>query len=167
MVVPLKDSPAVPPVTVASLSIVSVWAPMESVPRVCVTPVPLVSRSDLMMVLAVTVVLRPKFNPVSLANSRIPPPRETVPVVLPASALALVVARRVPPESVVEMIVALAPLSVRVPLPSFAILKSLPPVMMPSTVTWPSPPKYKSLVADPVSLIAPEIVKVPETELTR
>ena len=93
-----KVTPAVPEVVVASEPMVNVCAPMESVPSVCVTPAPELRRSELICVLAVTVVLRPKFSPVSLANSSSPPPSESAPV---PKALVWVVARRVPALKVV------------------------------------------------------------------
>ena len=92
-VVDPKVTPAVPEVTVASVSVVSVCAPIARVPSEWVTPAPALVRRELICVLAVTVVLRPKARPVSFTRSRIPP--ESVRVPLPR-APALVVARKVP-----------------------------------------------------------------------
>ena len=76
----------------------SVLVPMESVPRVWVTPAPEVSRSLMIVEFAETVVLRPKFSPVLLASARVPPASVSAPA---PSALAFVLARSVPALTVV------------------------------------------------------------------
>ncbi len=92
VVVP-KVSPAVSLFTLEPAATVRVCAPMERVPKVCVTPDPAVSRSEMICKLPDTVVSRPKFSPVSLANSSMPPVSVSVPA---PKASALVVARNVP-----------------------------------------------------------------------
>ena len=97
---------------------VSVNAPSESVPSVCVTPAPKVRRSAITVVFALTVALRAKFSPVSLARMSVEPPPLSVSEPVP-SAAAFVVARSVPAESVMAPLSVFAPLSVRIPVPDF------------------------------------------------
>ena len=97
---PLADSvvapnvnPAVPLFTFAPLATVSVCAPIDRVPSVCVTPAPAVNRSEVIVAFAETVVFRPKPNPVLFANCSAPPDSVSVPA---PRAEALVVALSVP-----------------------------------------------------------------------
>ena len=99
-VVAPKVSPAVPLVTRAPGATVNVNAPRLSVPSVCVTPAPVVSRSGVICIAAPTVALLTKVSPVSFASC------SSVPAVLKVSAetpsaLPTLVARRTPPVSVV------------------------------------------------------------------
>src|SRR4029453_50507 len=71
----------------------SVFAPMESVPRVWMTPAPEVTRSLIIVEFAEIVVLRPKLSPVLLASASGPPASVSAPA---PRALALVGARSVP-----------------------------------------------------------------------
>ena len=97
-VVAPKVMPAVPLFTNDPPLTVNVCAPMLSVPSVCVTPAPVVKRSDVMVELAETVVLRLKARAVSFASCSVPPLNVSAPA---PRAEALVVARRMPALTVV------------------------------------------------------------------
>ncbi len=125
-VVAPKAIPAVPEseIKLPPLPMVRVCVPMESVPRVCVAPVPLrAALSDLIVAFAVIVVLRLKETPLLLANSKVPPAMESVPA---PSALAAD-ARNVPAESVTTPDrPELSPDKTNLPLPDF--VRPLAPV---------------------------------------
>ena len=92
--------PAVPLFTNPPVATDSVCAPMRSGPSVWVTPAPAVNRSERIVALPVTVVMRlvePKVRPELLASSSAPPASVMVfRVARFPKALALVVARRMP-----------------------------------------------------------------------
>ena len=85
--------PAVPELTLASLPIVKVCAPMDKLPRLCVSPAPSDRRPELICTAPDTVVGRLKFSPLSPAKDKVPPESAKLP---DPRALGLVVARRVP-----------------------------------------------------------------------
>ena len=102
---------------------------MESVPRDCVTPAPVIARSDLTEASAATVVLRPKEAPRAVPNSRVPPPKMSV----PAPRAAVDVPRNVPLESVTAPVKPeLSPERINLPLPDF--VKPLEPVHLTESV---------------------------------
>ena len=129
-VVSPKVIPAVPEVVLASLAIVSVCAPIDKVPSVCVTPAPSAMRSEVICTEPDTVVGRLKLSPLLSANSRVPPESATLPK---PKALALLVARNVPALTVVPPVCRLAPANSSVPAP---VLASAPvvAVLAPETV---------------------------------
>src|SRR5580698_1089089 len=74
-------NPAVPLVTFVPAFTVNVFAPMLSVPNVCVTPVPDVARSEIIVLLPFTVTALPKLVAVSACKSNVVPlASDTVPV---------------------------------------------------------------------------------------
>ena len=121
-----KVTPAVAEVTFAPAAMVSVFAPIDSVPSVCVTPAPAVFRSVVICASPVRIVGRPKFSAVSLPSCNSPPASVSVPA---PSACVLVVARKIPPPafSVMPPVNVLAPLSTSVPAPLLIKLKVPPP----------------------------------------
>ena len=134
-VVAPKVIPAVPEVVVASLPIVKVCAPIDKVPKVCVTPAPAARRSEVICTAPEIVVLRLKLSPVSLASSSVPPESAKVPA---PSADALVVARSVPALTVVVPLYVFTPERVSVPAPLF--VNPPVPARIPLSTLLPVPP---------------------------
>ena len=135
IVVTPKVIAPVPEVASAPRVTERVCAPIVSVPSVCVTPAPATSRSETTVVLAVTVVARPKFKPVSFASWSVPLPKDNAPA---PSAPVLVVARTMPAETVVVPVYVLTPESVKMPAPVFVMPPA--PTMTPAMVVLPAPP---------------------------
>ena len=107
-VVAPKITPPVAPVLFAPGAMVSVCAPMPSVPSVCATPAPPARRSLVICAFAVTIVLRLKASAVSLASWSSPPASVSVPA---PSAPALLCARRIPAVSTMPPVNVFAPRS--------------------------------------------------------
>ena len=129
--------PAVPEATFAPALIESVVAPIVSVPRVSVTPGPEVRRSLVIVVLVLSVVALPKFNPVSFASTSAAPPSESAPA---PRAEALVVAFTVPPEALRPPVNEFAPERVSVPDPLCARASVPAPLeRLPESVLSPEP----------------------------